>query len=86
MAQMKATDIRNKTSPYNGQNPSRLHMIFLAIYVLVTRGPVVPHCASMTNFIKHQFFFIPVYNQSQQAKGTELLNTVYYKDREIEHE
>ena len=23
---------------------------------------------------------------SQQAKGTELLNTVYYKDREIKHE
>ena len=39
-------------------------MSFLAIYVLVTRGPVAPHCARMTNFIKHQFFFILMYNQS----------------------
>ena len=56
LAQMKATDISNITSPYSGQNQSRLILSFLAIYVLVTCGPVAPHCARMTNFMKHQIF------------------------------
>ena len=56
LAQMKATDISNITSPYSGQNQSGVTMSFLAIYVLVTCGPVAPHCARMTNFMKHQIF------------------------------
>ena len=55
-AQMKATDIMNITSPYSGQNQSGVTMSFLAVYVLVTCGPVAPHCARMTNFMKHQIF------------------------------
>ena len=43
LAQMKATDIRNKTSPYSGQNPRRLDLSFLVIYGLVTRGHVAHH-------------------------------------------
>ena len=54
LAQMKATDIMNITSPYSGQNQSGVTMSFLAVYVLVTCGPVAPHCARMTNFMKHQ--------------------------------
>ena len=57
LAQMKATDIMNITSPYSGQNQSGVTMSFLAVYVLVTCGPVAPHCARMTNFIKHQIFY-----------------------------
>ena len=53
---MKATDIRKKTFPYSGQNPSRLDMSFLAIYVLVTRGPVAPHCARMLVRFAVDFF------------------------------
>ena len=56
---MKATDISNITSLYSSQNQSRLIMSFLAIYVLVTCGPVAPHCARMTNFMKHQKKFHP---------------------------
>ena len=57
LAQMKATDIRNKTSSHSSQNLRGRTLSFLAIYVLVTCGPVAPHCARMTNFIKHQIFY-----------------------------
>ena len=57
LAQMKATDIRNKTSSHSSQNLRGPSLIFLAIYVLETCGPVAPHCARMTNFIKHQIFY-----------------------------
>ena len=55
--QMKATDIRDKTSSHSSQNLRGRTLSFLAIYVLVTCGPVAPHCARMTNFIKHQILF-----------------------------
>ena len=54
MAQMKATDIKDKTSSHSSQNLRGPSLIFLAIYVLETCGPVAPHCARMTNFMKHQ--------------------------------
>ena len=54
IAQMKATDIKNKTSSHSSQNLRGPSLIFLAIYVLETCGPVAPHCARMTNFMKHQ--------------------------------
>ena len=54
MAQMKATDIRDKTSSHSSQNLRGRTLSFLAIYVLVTCGPVAPHCARMSNFMKHQ--------------------------------
>ena len=54
MAQMKATDIKNKTSSHSSQNLRGRSLIFLAIYVLETCGPVAPHCARMTNFMEHQ--------------------------------
>ena len=57
MAQMKATDIKDKTSSHSSQNLRGRTLSFLAIYVLVTCGPVAPHCARMTNFIKHQIFY-----------------------------
>ena len=57
MAQMKATDIKNKTSSHSSQNRRGRTLIFLAIYVLETCGPVAPHCARMTNFMKHQKIF-----------------------------
>ena len=56
MAQMKATDIKNKTSSHSSQNLRGRTLSFLVIYVLVTCGPVAPHCARMTNFMKHQIF------------------------------
>ena len=56
MAQMKATDIKDKTSSHSSQNLRGPSLIFLAIYVLETCGPVAPHCARMTNFMKHQNF------------------------------
>ena len=68
MAQMKATDIRDKTSSHSSQNLRGRTLSFLAIYVLVTRGPVAPHCARMTNFIKHNFFS-SMYNQSNFQVG-----------------
>ena len=49
MAQMKATDVRNKISPYSGQNQSRVDVSFLAIYVLVTPGPVGPSTLGQHN-------------------------------------
>ena len=64
MAQMKATDIKDKTSSHSSQNLRGPSLIFLAIYVLETCGPLAPHCARMTNFMKHQKNFIPMYNQS----------------------
>ena len=54
---MKATDIKDKTSSHSSQNRRGRTLIFLAIYVLETCGPVAPHCARMTNFMKHQKFF-----------------------------
>ena len=51
---MKATDIKDKTSSHSSQNLRGPSLIFLAIYVLETCGPVAPHCARMTNFMKHQ--------------------------------
>ena len=51
---MKATDIKDKTSSHSSQNLRGRTLIFLAIYVLETCGPVAPHCARMTNFMKHQ--------------------------------
>ena len=57
MAHVKATDIKNKTSSHSSQNLRGRTLIFLAIYVLETCGPVAPHCARMTNFMKHQKFF-----------------------------
>ena len=54
MAQMKATDIKDKTSSHSSQNLRGPSLIFLAISVLETCGPVAPHCARMTNFMKHQ--------------------------------
>ena len=54
LAQMKATDIKDKTSSHSSQNLRGPSLIFLAIYVLETCGPVAPHCARMTNFMKHQ--------------------------------
>ena len=54
MAQMKATDIKDKTSSHSSQNLRGPSLIFWAIYVLETCGPVAPHCACMTNFRKHQ--------------------------------
>ena len=59
MAQMKATDIKDKTSSHSSQNLRGRTLIFLAIYVLETCGPVAPHCARMTNFMKHQKKFHP---------------------------
>ena len=56
MAQMKATDIKDKTSSHSNQNLRGPSLIFLAIYVLETCGPVAPHCARMTNFVKRQIF------------------------------
>ena len=65
MAQMKATDIKDKILSHSSQNLRGRTLIFLAIYVLETCGPVAPHCARMTNFMKHQKKkFIPMYNQS----------------------
>ena len=57
MAQMKATDKKDKTSSQRSQNLRGRSLIFLAIYVLETCGPVAPHCARMTNFMKHQKTF-----------------------------
>ena len=57
MAQMKSTDIKDKTSSHSSQNLRGRTLIFLAIYVLETCGPVAPHCARMTNFMKHQKIF-----------------------------
>ena len=54
MAQMKATDIKDKILSHSSQNLRGRTLIFLAIYVLETCGPVAPHCARMTNFMKHQ--------------------------------
>ena len=54
MAQMKATDIKDKILSHSSQNLRGPSLIFLAIYVLETCGPVAPHCARMTNFMKHQ--------------------------------
>ena len=59
MAQMKATDIKDKTSSHSSQNLRGPSLIFLAIYVLETCGPVAPHCAHMTNFMKRQKKFHP---------------------------
>ena len=64
MAQMKATDIKDKILSHSSQNLRGRTLIFLAIYVLETCGPVAPHCARMTNSIKHKKNFIPIYNQS----------------------
>ena len=52
----EATDIKEKTSSHSSQNLRGPSLIFLAIYVLVTCGPVAPHCARMTNFMKRQIF------------------------------
>ena len=46
---MKATDIKDKTSSHSSQNLRGRTLIFLAIYVLETCGPVAPHCACMTD-------------------------------------
>ena len=49
MAQMKATDIKDKILSHSSQNLRGRTLIFLAIYVLETCGPVAPHYAGMTN-------------------------------------
>ena len=63
MAQMKATDIKDKTSSHSSQNLRGRTLSFLAIYVLVTCGPVAPHCARMWHFQKVPFsaHFRPIF-------------------------